>query len=1231
MAASPEAQDLIERWRAEEDFDRRNELLEELRAANIFPQTFVDDWEEEGGLYPGLEDPNFVPKLMRKREFQESKQPSVKESFESGKDKCRSTEDFELSPVQRFIGRLLNPRSPYHSALLFHGVGVGKTCAAVTICESYLDQYPGRKAFVVAPPNIQAGFRRTIFDISSLIIPKDPKEKNIHRGCTGEIYLRLANCLYEKDKDVVQSRVTRVINQRYEFFGYGSLYNYIKEKVSNIPPGEDAETQMRATLRRIFANRVMIIDEAHNLRDNPVETEDDSKDDASIQDTEDSKAGKKLTPYLRLVLSAAEDITFVMMTATPMYNSYIEIVFLLNLLLLNDKRPELAVDDIFDRSTQEFRRGGRELLGSVASTYVSFMRGENPISFPLRLEPETPDRLTDWPELSPSGAVITEEEQGRCERLPIVEAIMAPETEEIYKVLSDETASSREGLGITSMDLLVQAGNWIFPADSEDADILDRVRQTGFENAFTKEVKSKSVQFRANSDFGAQWLLEDNLPAASGKCATLLERLNKCRGVAFVYSRFVASGSLSIALALEANGYLPWGRDSGLLADGNQHPLGKQCALCPRHEKGHGRVPEEAGVPAHDFKQAKYVLLTGSKELSPNNADSVTGARGSSNLYGEDVKVVIGSQVAGEGLDLRFIREVIVFDSWYHLNKLEQIVGRGIRNCSHAALPKEKRNCTVILLVNSFASESTKETIDMYSYRIALNKARSVGNVTRVLKEFALDCSLNYDAIIVKGLKPIPLLLDSQGVGRRDVDINDVPLTPLCDWLDDCEYECHKGDGEVLEREIGIDKQDASTYDEYTAQFQMNKIRNYLQDLVARGQAFVSFENIANHFTSIPRVLLSSLLSEMVLQKDFKVQTDRGEGRIIYRNGYYIFQPDLIKDTRIPIAIRLAHIPLSRDRYAPREVEVEEKEKEEMDDTEDSEDLWEQTKVFIEQLRNGTFAVVTKKAKVGKKQVEYIVPETLLEEINKLRASIGIQKTQKEKLEVIINLYDKIKTNSEFRNSFADIVLEYIWDEFITYGTKRELLLTHYKEDLFRQLCRASYFMYSGTLYLRLLNSVTNVVEWFYEKGGRVEKASSAIREVLEREPDPLLARPLDKTTTGAVYGFLHFNPKKNKIVFKKAEPPSAGGSIPRGEECANISNTGYQRELLKRFGEILKAAGHPSFSLDEDALLLTIENSIRICTVADLMLRLMDKLKIQGKRWFYKELEAKAYKHPLK
>jgi hypothetical protein len=1245
-ASTPEAQALLEKWRSEEDFDERDELLRQLQASGIFPSEYEDGLELESGLYPDLNDPQFLPKLLRKREFQESKQKTIAESLAEGVDKCRSSEDFELSSVQRFVSRVMSPRTPYNSSLFYHGVGVGKTCAAITVCESYLEAYPGRKVYIVAPPNIQEGFRRTIFDREGLRLGKGTAH-NSHRGCTGDIYLALTNTLTERDPKVIEQKVAKAIKTRYEFFGYTSFYNHIRRTMSKIPAGigaVESETLKRTILRNEFSNRVIIIDEAHNLRDVLTEADDDSKDD--MGPIEDSKGGKKLTPFLQEVLEVSEGITLVLMTATPMYNSYAEIVFLLNLLLTNDKFPRLALEDVFDLKRETFNdaKGGRKLLGKIASCYVSFMRGENPLTFPLRLEPVDEAKVTEWCGLSPKRVALTPAERERVAKLPCIAASFSPEVEALYKETAESIIASAEGLGITNMDLLIQAGNWIFPSTEGETDILDRIRQGGFDSVFAKEKRGSSVQFRCQEDIGAEWLLEDNLPSASGKCALLINRLNNSKGVMFVYSRFVASGALSIALALEANGYTP-AVGGPLLADGNQHPDGRQCALCERKERGHGKD--------HAFKPSKYVLLTGSEEISPNNAASINAARAASNKNGEDVKVVIGSQIAGEGLDLRYVREVVVFDSWYHLNKLEQIIGRGIRNCSHAALDEEKRNCTVSLLVNEYASEPDLETIDMYSYRNALKKAVTVGNVTRVLKEYAMDCTLNKDAIVVEGLDPLPRLYDSQGLLRENVSRNDTPLTSMCDWLDKCQYDClvtdkvgiadgswtqdafSSGEGEgKMPEAVTLELQDSSTYDEYTARYHLNTLRKYIQELFGEAnQSYITFEDVQSHFNTIPRPLLASLMAEMIQKKEMKIRIEREgtlqDGRVIYKNGFYLFQPDKIKDTSIPIAIRVAAIPISRDHYAPKAITAKKEElvvgeevsKKIAIGSEDSEALWEEVLEWCTSIRDGTADSL---------------PDSLVTEVSNLRESSGIMKAQKERLEMILWVYSTIKDKPAALAIFADCVIDFFWDEFITHGTKRELLSLRPQDPVIRAVAKDMYWTLQGNTYIRFLAHDNKIEYICVAADGTTSPCSRAVSEVLQREvdEDPVLKRPLDVRTTGYEYGFILYNPKKTKFIYKKGKPPMPKGKVGRGSECSINSKIAYELKLLEKFGTSLTSATPPQPDLGLSAEGLAqrrIQNSVRICTVCDLVQRFMDKARIGGKRWFYRPLEAKLYGHPLR
>ena len=186
------------------------------------------------------------------------------------------------------------------------------------------------------------------------------------------------------------------------WYCYREFANYVRDLLKRIPV--DATTERRAELENKilnseFSGKLMIIDEAHNLRDvgelppeeaitaaasaEPAAAGEDAPSGGEAE-TDDAKQGKILTPFLKKVLQNSEGMKLSVLTATPMYNTYREIIFLFNLLLLNDKKAELIESDIFTRDG-DFRPEGEERLGKIAQRYVSFMRGENPVSFPLRL------------------------------------------------------------------------------------------------------------------------------------------------------------------------------------------------------------------------------------------------------------------------------------------------------------------------------------------------------------------------------------------------------------------------------------------------------------------------------------------------------------------------------------------------------------------------------------------------------------------------------------------------------------------------------------------------------------------------------------------------------------------------------------------------------------------------------------------------------------------------------
>ena len=1228
-------EDILAEWNNNElSFKERDILLKKLQDRGLFPRLMnaLDEWESEAGLYPDTLDPRFTEKLMQKLEFAENKQQSIREQQQAGIDTCNPVTEFELTPVQRFISRYLSPQCPYSSALLYHGVGVGKTCAAVTVAENFLRSYPRKSVIIVAPRSIQSGFKRTIFDSEpdGLIIPEEgaiegaEAAPNVAKGCTGNYYLKRTRTEYERDRGLIQRRVAQLINTRYMILGYQQLLNYIEGLLVSIPIGLSEEayaTERQRILRREFSGRLLIIDEAHNLRDVPGDVGEDDKDSpGGDAEMSEHQAAKRLTPQLIRLLDASDGMKLLLLTGTPMYNSYKEIIFLLNLMLINDKKATLSESEVF-LPDGRFRKGGEELLGAVASAYVSFMRGENPLSFPVRLPPQGLPTIQKWPLRNPDGKEVSEDARQRMmkkpeenngiptTRLPLIPVEYEGESNSAYKRISDK-AIEDGGLGINSIGEMVQGGNWLFPTAEGPL-----VRDIGFDSCFQDIVAGKGQsRFKASGSAGAEWLLEANLGKASPKAKLILQRAKSAQGIVFVYSQYIKSGALPLVLALEANGYTNWKGERPLLEDGIQDGLGRQCALCPRREEHHKGVK-------HRFVAAKYALLTGNAALSPNNALAIKAARASSNVEGREIKIIVGSSVASEGVDFRFVREIYMFDSWFHLNKMEQVLGRGIRFCSHSLLPPEKRNCTIHLLVNRFAEDADTETSDMYMYRSGITKAVQIGHVTRVLKKYALDCNLNRDAILVSGLDKQEHI-DSQGE-PRNVDVNDTPFTSVCDWIE-CKYTCAKPvvfDEEAL---------DTSTYTEYAVSWREVQLKRALRELFqTREQPVFQLAEIQDMFSAVPSYAIAALLSEVVGNRSFRLRVKNVNGYIIYRNGFYIFQPDHLSDIRIPLALRVADVPVKKDIFEPAPIKV----KKDVGVSPTLEPYW-------TAIEGWAKAIQEQSAEVRD------VPDTVKAAID---AHFKGQAVKKEHQGMImINwFYDHIVSSTVYTAEqktawtgiLARVLLEFVWDESLNPMEQQSLFYSG-KTDV-RQVAGEQVVRKGTKEVFRYVDPITGKLQYVCD-GAKCDESMRGLFE--ERNPgDPVLKVKVDTNSTGAIYGFMVPKSKERRLLFKtNVKVPPPGVAPEKGTECANITKISYHIKMLKDIAALMEQSGYPRFLLVDEVLdekaqrrvtetkipeNRQFENSKRACDLKEITLRWLDIAERErgreGRRYFYRPVAA--------
>lgn len=89
----------------------------------------------------------------------------------------------KLFPHQRLVRDVMQFHSPFRGILLYHGLGVGKTCASIAAAEGFLQRH--KKVFVLVPASLAQNYKNEILRCASIGNPKN-KMWNIARLPSGD-------------------------------------------------------------------------------------------------------------------------------------------------------------------------------------------------------------------------------------------------------------------------------------------------------------------------------------------------------------------------------------------------------------------------------------------------------------------------------------------------------------------------------------------------------------------------------------------------------------------------------------------------------------------------------------------------------------------------------------------------------------------------------------------------------------------------------------------------------------------------------------------------------------------------------------------------------------------------------------------------------------------------------------------------------------------------------------
>jgi len=849
--------------------------------------------------YPAIDAPDFAPRLISKREFLEHQGSTAdkKESRAKGKDdkeqaqaawngRCQRSgvSGFELTHVQIAVRNFLSPGTPYNGLLLFHGVGVGKTCAAVTVAEQYANNKSNNGIrngiLVLTRPGLRENFRKTIFDAAKVSRrPDGSLDYDRATQCTGTTYTDRVHDRRSLTLEQVEARVARLVRARYTFMGFGEFASVVASVAAGAAGeggGAGGAALAAARLRERFSDMVIIVDEAHNLRTGGIDGNGETR-------------GKRVTPALRRVLRCADNVKLLMLTATPMFNRASDVLDLVNLLLVNDKRPALRPRDIFDTDGALARPEGEAKLRLACQGYISYMRGDDPFSFPLRLAPSDSgdkDVMVRSPTVDIRGVAIPAER--RLRYLEVVGSPLGEAQKDVYmriearmreldegdddKLEEDNDEGERgEGERLKKPDnktpffVSMQASNIVYP------------RGASFFSAF-KRVGDRSTQFEYHEGVPA-FLSPKAIGAYAPKIGAVARRIASCQGVAMVYSRFVWDGLVPLALALEHMGFARFEAPPLL------------------------RVPLSGGGKEKQQRpRFVYAIISATRSIKSDEQRTIAALISSANREGAVIKAVLVSDSGSEGLDLRFVREVHVLEPWYHVNKLEQVIGRASRFCSHRDLPLEQRNITVYLHAatrprgEGWGLPDT-ETVDLRAYRVAETKQVHILEVERILRASAFDCALNDSRMRRDADTGTRIdVVTSQGVWLRQVTLGRPARLAEPPTTEVQQPRCY---GMPPSSKL---RQDDSTYDPERHAFHRSTYRQLISSFfAATGRVsathaelweYVRDAYVVQRGDDPDRDRMSSELDAMLIGR-VEVKGPRGDrrGTIIQRAARYLFQP----------------------------------------------------------------------------------------------------------------------------------------------------------------------------------------------------------------------------------------------------------------------------------------------------------------------------------------------------
>ena len=336
----------------------------------------------------------------------------------------------------------------------------------------------------------------------------------------------------------------------------------------------------------------------------------------------------------------------------------------------------------------------------------------------------------------------------------------------------DVEGAIREGANEDDVDAIKASERLENPNGEHTMDEIEELAQEisgKVDTTYDKRIAASLLQLKSGMMKFLTKPPQGELQTYSPKFLAMLENIQDPhhQGLNLVYSQFRTLEGIGIfSLVLGANGFARFKirkNDSGnWICDISDEDQGKPMfALYTGTESD-----EEREIIRNVFNSTwDYIPVSIREQLSPKSAN---------NFMGQIIKVLMITASGAEGISLRNVRYVHIMEPYWHPVRIEQVIGRARRICSHNDLKDEKlRTVHVMLYVMTFTPKQLSEdsslelrlndvskrdakkplTTDQSLFEISTIKEEINRQLLMAVKEASIDCSIHRNVASKEKLK----------------------------------------------------------------------------------------------------------------------------------------------------------------------------------------------------------------------------------------------------------------------------------------------------------------------------------------------------------------------------------------------------------------------------------------------------------------------------------------------